>query len=359
MGLIKNIKQIIKTAKINQRINRAKIVHIMFNDKFNKPFVDFLNKNFNQKEHLVLCKRIFDQFPFPDGENVIEIKTLKNLNFDKVEKIICHSLFDNELVDYMFNHQNMLKQKVYWVMWGGDLYGAPKDEKNDFVRKNVYAYCAVAKGDEKIAQNKYSNIPKTFVTPYLSPISADMLINAKKNEHDSINIQLNNSCDGQILEMLDILSKYKNENINIRTILSYGDLNYKEEIITKGKEIFGNKFSYIDKLMEPKDFCDYMAQNNILVFNQKRQQGIGNISMGLALGAKVYISSEVTTFGYINDNGFKVFDTNEIKNMSYNEFIEYSEEEKINNINCGIKFYQKLPVKEWKDLFEYEESQNG
>ena len=46
----------------------------MFNDKFNKPYVDFLNKNFGKNEHLILCKKWFSEHPFPLGENVIEIK---------------------------------------------------------------------------------------------------------------------------------------------------------------------------------------------------------------------------------------------------------------------------------------------
>ena len=32
--------------EIQERIDSAKYVHLMHNDKFVKPFVDFLNKNF-------------------------------------------------------------------------------------------------------------------------------------------------------------------------------------------------------------------------------------------------------------------------------------------------------------------------
>ena len=48
MGLLKNIQREIKKYKLKQKINedisKYKYVHIMYNDKFNKPFVDFLNK---------------------------------------------------------------------------------------------------------------------------------------------------------------------------------------------------------------------------------------------------------------------------------------------------------------------------
>ena len=356
MGIIKKIKNYLYNKFLNKRISQYKYVHLMFNDKFNKPFVDFLNRNFDKNEHIVLCKRWFKEHPFPEGENVIEINNLKGLDFNCNEKLICHSLFDLELVDYLYNHQSILKEKAYWVMWGGDLYNAPRDEKNDFVRNNFFAYCAVANGDEKIAQQSYSNKAKTFITPYVGPISDQMLLNAEKNKHSTINIQLNNSCDAKILEMMNVLSKYKDKNIDIRTILSYGDLKYKDEVIKKGQEIFGTRFSYIDKYLSPEDYCDYMAQNDILVFNQNRQQGIGNALMGLALGLKVFIQSKVTTYEYLTQHGFNIFDTDLINDMSYENFTKYLKEEKEHNIDCGIKFYQNKPIKEWENLFEYEDN---
>ena len=158
MGLMKKIKQKIKLFSCQRKIDSYKYVHIMFNDKFNKPFVDFLNTNFNPKEHLVLCKRWFSEHPFPIGDNVMEIQSLNCFNFNQADKVICHSLFDNELVDYLYSHQDILKQKAYWTIWGGDLYEAPRDEKNDFVRKNFKGYMLFANNDKQILLNKYTNV---------------------------------------------------------------------------------------------------------------------------------------------------------------------------------------------------------
>ena len=148
--MFKTLKNIVNSFFINQKINNYKYVHIMFNDKFNKPFVDFLNRNFNQKEHVVLCKRFYNEFPFPEGENVLDIKTLKGLNFNKNEKIICHSLFDNELIDYLYKYEYILKNKTYWMIWGGDLYEAKRDKKNDLVRKNFMGYLLIARKDKNV-----------------------------------------------------------------------------------------------------------------------------------------------------------------------------------------------------------------
>lgn len=101
MGFLKNIKRAINKKKfvkeINKNISKYKYVHIMVNDKFNKPTVDGLNKNGGEKEHMVLCKRVSTDYhvrPFPIGENVYEYITLDGIHFeyDNIKKILFHSL---------------------------------------------------------------------------------------------------------------------------------------------------------------------------------------------------------------------------------------------------------------------------
>lgn len=340
--------------KINNFVSKHKYVHLMFNDKFNKPFVDFLNRNFNPKEHIILCKRWFQEHPFPEGNNVIEIEKLKYFNFKKTEKIICHSLFDGDLVNYLYKHQDILKSKAYWMIWGGDLYNAPKDEINDFVRANFKGYISDTDGDCEVAMEKYNSNPQTYNAGYTFPITKEMIEEAKKskNQKDYIQIQINNSCDISTLEMLDVLSKFKDENIKITTILSYGQIKFKEEIINKGKAIFEDKFEYLDNYLAPQEYAQILAQNDILILNQNRQQGIGNCFSNLALGSKVFIKSEITTYNHFNSKGIKIFDTNEIKNMSFGEFILYSKDIKQNNMQkSSIFFDDKYLGNLWEGVF--------
>ena len=149
---------LITKAEINEKLKNYKYAHIMFNDKFNKPLVDFLNRNFNIKEHIILCQRWYKDFPFPTGDNVFEMINLEKLEIpDNIEKIIFHSLLGGEYAEYLYKHQDILKNKAYWVIWGADLYEAPRDEINDFVRANFKGYTDIT--DEEYAKNKY-NIDK-------------------------------------------------------------------------------------------------------------------------------------------------------------------------------------------------------
>lgn len=353
LKIYRKIKLYFINSRYNKIIKQYKYVHIMFNDKFNKPFVDFLNTSFNQNEHIILCKRVFNNQPFPVGANVLEIKSLAFLNFSKNKKIICHSLFDNELVKYLYRHKSVLRKKAYWMIWGGDLYEAQRDKKNDFVRKNFKGYISDTDGDCSVAKLKYDSNPLTFNAGYTFPITKEMLNLTKKEVHDYLQIQINNSCDESTIEMLKILSKYKDENIRITTILSYGSLDFKDSIIQIGKKYFGSKFSYLDKYLSPKDYAQFLAQNDILILNQNRQQGLGNCFSNLALGSKVYIKKEITTFNHFNSRGMVVFDTNEIKNMDYFTFSNYNGDLKLSNMKLASIFFDMPYLKKlWEEVFQ-------
>lgn len=340
---------------VNKIIPKYEIVHIMRNDKFNKPFVDFLNKNFDSKKHLILCQRDIEETsanPFPVGENVVEFYDIRENDFSspKVEKIICHSLFTRGLVEKFYKEPNLLK-KAYWVMWGNDLYNAKRDEQHDFVRKNFKGY--INDADMDYAIEKYGMKGNFYKAFYNFPITKTMLDSVEENIKSYLQIQINNSCDKSTLEIIDRLNKYKNEKIKILTILSYGDLKYKDEIIKKGTESFGNKFEYIEEMMSPENYAQHLSQNDILILNQSRQQGFGNTLASLYLGKKVFIKKEISVNRYLNNNGIKIFNTNDIINMSFEDFIKF--EEKENNINNVQKFFdEKYLASLWKNVFNDE-----
>ncbi len=335
--------------------NQVKYVHLMVNNKFNKPFVDFLNKNFNSHEHIVLCKRCFD-FPFPEGDNVIEVEEnfydYVDFRASHFEKIICHSLFDEELVDYFYENQDVLKEKAYWQIWGGDLYNAKRDEKNDFVRTNFKGY--VTAYDEEYAKNKYGMQGKFFRANYFAPINKEMVDEAKKSliERPNLNIQINNSADYSTFEMLEVLSKYKKENVEICTIVSYGEMQHSKAIYAKGKEIFDNKFYAYVAYLPPELYAKHLANQHILIMNQDRQQGIGNVSLAITFGLKVFIKKDISVSKRLKANNIAIYDTESIVDLSFNQFKENTMAEE--NIKNRMKMIAKdgTNVELWRAFFE-------
>ena len=350
MNLKRSVKKRYQRIVANRALRRYKYVHLMYNEKFNKPFVDFLNKHFDEKEHLILCKRSFE-YPFPDGSNVIEMIDYVGLDFShaNIEKIICHSLFDVELVDLFYSNRKLLN-KSYWFMWGGDLYDAKRDEKNDFVRKHFKGYHSDL--DKEYALQTYGMEGKFYRSFYIFPLSREMLDNTVKKQTDCVTIQINNSSDKSTLEMLDILAKFKHENIKIRTILSYSLTQYNEQIIAKGREIFGDKFEFLNKYLAPQEYAQHLAQNDILVLNQGHQEGFGNTIASLYLGVKVFIRRESSVYGYLNNDGCHIDDSMNIVNLSFDEFISnpYSS---ANKKETREKYYNEdYLAKLYRDFFE-------
>ncbi len=333
--------------KINHAINSNSIIHLMFNDKFNKPYVDFLKEYFDSKQHIVLCKRWFN-FPFPFGTNVFEVSTFKNIHFQRCKKIICHSLFDSEVIDLLYCNKKLLK-KTSWVVWGGDLYNSIRDDKNDYVRSNFSQYLTGI--DQQIIKNKYNkNAECVDVGGYLFPITKKMLDNAEKktNKKNCTVVQINNSSDKSTIEIFHLLEKFKNENIIIRTIVSYGE--YKNEVIKEGLKIFGEKFEYLDSYLDPQDYAFYISNSDILILNQSRQQGVGNTKAFLYLKKKVFIRSDVSTYTYLHNNNIHIYDTLEIKNMSFDDFTknDYAD---VNKIYVNKYFDLKFLSKTWAKAF--------
>lgn len=352
--ILASIKKRILACQTTKQIPKYKYIHIMMNDKFNKPYVDFLNRYFDASKHLILCKNVGDTYPLPEGPNVIVVPTIKYINLLKYysvfDKIICHSLFDKDLVDILYKHKKLLN-KAYWIIWGGDLYNAQRDEKNDYVRKNFKGY--LSELDKEYAISKYDTKNPFYRVFYTFPVTIDILNQTYKNHDndDNVVVQINNSCDRTTLEVLEILSQYKYKKIKVYTIVSYGEMEYKNEIINKGNLIFGKNFIAIENYMNPKDYAQHLAQCDILILNQQRQQGFGNTLAALYLGIKVFIRGDITTYFYLLNDGVSIYDTRTLKGLNYNDFIKYDNE--IKNKTKSIEYFSEASLyKQWKNIFE-------
>ena len=344
---------------INYRLKKCKYVHFMHTEKFTEPMMQFINNNFNSNEHLYLCELAEPFSRIPKLHNSVRLRTMSGLNFNRenIQKIIHHGLFRQQVLDWLYAHPDISRTKCYWVIWGGDLYGAygnqgaiPNSTKDIEIRQNFKGYITAFDKDKAC---QMLNLDKDkFHTAYVScPINKEIIEKTKKTEHDYIQIQVNHSCNETTLEMLEILSKWKHENIRITTVLSYGDMNCFEKIKQTGKRIFGDKFSYLEHMVSPQEYAQFLEQNDILILNHNRQQGMGNTFTSLNLGTKIFIKSDISTFKFFQQEKIKVFDTYEIKNMSFDEFILYSQKEE--NIKKAQKYYDNDYLASlWKQIFD-------
>ena len=336
-----------------------KYLHIMRNDKFINPFIEFINKNFLKEENAFFIIDGLETIEVPNEKNVeryiskgknlkgilkkvvlllqLPILYIKLFNYSKkCEKIYFHGLFDPRIIVFIYFFRFFLK-KSSWIIWGGDLYDCVY-KKNSFiqksfekidryVKKNMAVISTLVPEDYLIAKKYYDVSGEYQRAIYINPIKLEFLekiSKASKNGKKFINIQIGNSADpaNNHFEVLDILKKYKDENIKIYCPLSYGDREYALKVTKYGKKIFKEKFVEMLNFLNPQKYTEYLGSIDILIFNHKRQQGLANINALAYLEKKIYIRSDISSWNYLkNEIGLKIFDIEEIKKKKFSDFI--------------------------------------
>lgn len=337
--------------KANALINEDVTVHLMMNDKFIKPVVDFINENFPDEKNVFLCKRWFD-YVFPDSENTVEIKTFFRIKLKNAKRIICHSLFDEEIVNRFYREKSLLK-KSYWIIWGGDLTNkrVKLTKKVKFVFSNFKGY--TGETDEKYAKDHLEIDPELkfidFVYPF--PLNKKILDSTECSEKDFIQIQVAQSIEESAIPAMEWLSKFRDENIRVYSILSYGDSDdVKERVRAAGKKIFGDKYFYIEDYMAPEDYARHVAANDILILNNDHQDGFGNTLAHLYLGKKVFIRDDIQTPEVLARHDIKVYPTQSISELSFKEFIK-NDFSLTNKENVKVYLDEEQLIKNWKRIF--------
>jgi len=115
----------------------------------------------------------------------------------------------------------------------------------------------------------------------------------------------------------------------------------------KGKHLFGERFIPITEMMPKDEYIKHLNNIDIGVFNTKRQMGLGNITLLVALGKKVYINDYTTSWDYYKDRGIYIYAFNDIK-LNSNE----SRESFLTLLTDEQKGYNYEKIVEYKAKFK-------
>jgi hypothetical protein len=346
--------------------NRVKYLHIFTYTLFIDSYIDFINKNFDSKDHLFLI--LTDVGNVNDKKNVKKIsKNFSSLlilikEMYKCKKIFLHGLIHYQLLLILF-FQPWLLKKCNWVVLGIDLYLYKLRKKSlisdlyeivrRFIIKNLYGIVAFIKEDYELAKKWYKTKAKHYYSfLYPNPIYREInlpKINNKNNKY--IYIQVGNAADPALnhLEVFQKLEKYKNKNIKIVCPLAYGYNNYRNKIIQKGVETFGNKFYSITKLLSFGEYSELLATVDIAIFNFQGQQAGYNILTLIGLGKKVYINNNTTFWKLCSNFGLKVYNYNNLNGLLQ----KIPNEIKFKNIDIIKNYFTEKKLKDdWHKIFQ-------
>lgn len=353
------------------------IVHIVpYIKPFSSDIINFIQYNIKGKHFFYIFS--FRNNRCPDSyENVGNIKVLNlsdrpvlfsisvfklTLEFLYIlytnKNIIFHSLFLPKIFFITMSLVPNFKKKGWnWIIFGGDLYD--RREETIFFSFNNKLFLklklnqvkqfgfitTLTKGDYTLAKDLYSVSGKNYVIIYGDPQKLITTIDSIESSKDNINLKNNsqqfnvkiligNSAtkENQYEEIFNILSKYAKENLEIYVPLSYGDMSYKAKIQDLGYKIFGEKFHAITDFMAYKDYVSFLNSIDIGIFNNNRQQALGNLYLLNGLGKKVFIRKDTSMWEHFHNKlGLKIFPVESIINLSFDDFIFIDEIDIINN----------------------------
>ncbi|GAD02752.1 TDP-N-acetylfucosamine:lipid II N-acetylfucosaminyltransferase [Agarivorans albus] len=365
-------------------MRNLKHLHIVGNEmKFIKPFIQYVNSNFDAEEHFFLVLN-------SNKESSVEMAAYKNVKiakpfdcknsflrklmlvykvpssmvlllwyFNKAKKIYLHGLFDKKVIIFLYVFKSF-SNKVYWQMWGGgDLDIPTKAQSRTLwyritkkVKGRFSGYVSYLPGDYKLAQELYGSKGEFFeALMYESNTFNEVELN--KLNDGIVRIQVGNSADSanNHFEIFNKLEKFKDENIEIYCILSYGEKpwspGWAQKVIKRGEDLFGHKFIPVIDFMSFEEYLGFLGKIDIAIFAHKRQQAMGNTISLLGLGKKVYLRSDVTSWELFKDIGVKVFDVNELSISTINSCDQQANIEMIKSNFSKEKYHQQL-----RDLFE-------
>ena len=339
-------------------LSRYKFVHVMNNGLHSAGVVEFVNNNFDPAEHA---------FVFPISTwatrqrlahtpNVYEFD-ISSLDPDGPYRIIFHGLFQDEVIDYLDRTPRLVKNSN-WFVWGGDLYNAPSDAKNDRVRRMFGG--VITSFDQDVYTRRYGK--NTFYdAAYPHEMTPDMVDAAAVDRVPGrIHIQINNSADETTLDMLDQLARFKDENIKVSTVLSYisfRQADRRAEILRKGFDLFGDKFNPMMKFLSKAEYATHLASVDVYISNQDRQQGNGNAAFICGLGGKVFVKSDTPVYQKYAALGIRYFDTYDIPGLSLEELAARDPAEREETMARVLeRMSEPFKVRQWSELFKALES---
>jgi hypothetical protein len=300
------------------------IVHICVLEKFIPPFIELVRNNFTLDKHLFLVSGKLRNFVIPSEEAVVFNTTILGrlrylVSLYRAKKIILHGLYDSKFL-YLLALQPWLLKKCYWMVWGDDLYQyfEPckrlkkifKEKVRAFVISRLGYIVTYIPGDYELACEHYKSDAKLIdCLLYQSNVfSSDVELGISLD--DNLVIQLGNSAfpRNNHIEAMSRLACFKDEAIILYAPLSYGPKKTVESVTASGYQIFGDKFVPLLNFMVIDEYKKFLSRVNIAIFNNTRQQAMGNIIALAGLGKTVYVRRSTTTWQLFEEIGIKLLD---------------------------------------------------
>ncbi|WP_297337043.1 TDP-N-acetylfucosamine:lipid II N-acetylfucosaminyltransferase [Algoriphagus sp.] len=116
------------------------------------------------------------------------------------------------------------------------------------------------------------------------------------------------------LDCFELLTPKRLKKNKVLVPLSYGfPVHFKEIIKEEGSRRFQSQFEPLEEFIPFEEYLRKLRTCGFGLFGSKRQQALGNIYMGLALGIKIYLHPKNPILEELKKKGFHLYDFNDFK----------------------------------------------
>lgn len=320
------------------------------------------------QEHVFICcgpqtEKDDDWPPGVDlvfAEGVSEIRALLADRLQRKQHLIFHGLYDRALVVALFT---LLRRAhgATWIIWGSDLYPflkpyprLPHQVANMWLRRSVFrrmARIAGMPGDFSILaadmHESWHHSPINHPLRLQREQYLALLEKAQAHRNKELTVLLGNSASAtnRHEEALTMLSRFRGEPLRLIIPLSYaGQREYIASVTKLARRLFDGKVTVLDNVLTTEDYLDLLAGIDILVFNHKRQEGVGTINAALMLGKKVFLHHDVSTYAQLTASGVELYDTAAISSLDFAEFGNWSTDAGKRNHEAVYSVYGRKAV---------------
>ena len=353
-----------------------KIVHVISNEKFTNGYVSLMKNFLTEYEHHFVIYNVNNNLRLePDmqsGNYIYPISIKRELLTDKkiislleeCDKVILSGL--NRIQVYGVFWSRKIWKKTYMQFWGGDFYRYRNKRKEwvFLIEKYTLIRCLnKCRGVITILEDDYDELRKIlpfkdkphFEAPVTSGPKEEIKYVSKRENGAKpqfpVKILLGNSAaeENRHEEIFEILAKYKDESFVVYCPLSYGKEEYKNHVIQSGKDILGDKFVPITQFMERQKYNEFLEDIDIAIFNNDRQQALGNINILSAMGKKIYLREGTSMWRKYRRVGFVFNSIDDLKREAFEEFIkidpasvEINKTMKLETIETRVEKWRKI-----------------
>ncbi len=266
--------------------------------------------------------------------------------FSKAENIVIHGMFFGYWPLVVLLSNKKFLEKLSWIEWTGDVYLWKLPEKSlknrikNFIgkkiRENVKFIVMSAPNDKDRFEQEF-DISNKKILELSFPSNrnvkqelADVKPNKYKSDFALVQIGHNAYSFNKHIMLIDMLEKFKNENMRIVLPLAYGwtglngafgSMNYMNAVKKFAKDVFKKKALIFAKSIPLSDYSRFLWNVDIAIFGFDRLAGASNVYMLLYMGKKIFFDGSSPHYKFFKEKGFDVYDLYDIPNMTYEEFI--------------------------------------